>query len=156
MTGILCDRRAPVTIGMVVMNIARPAMTDGLESAAMTKRTIVVVEMRILKVFIRSDKEGQNKKRAHQRDKILGQKVGLPWLKWYCHVKRRDMGYVGRHVLPIHVSGKRRRVRPMRKYLDVMKEDMQEEGKVFEIRLWRSCCDDHREEEPPKLSLTCR
>ena len=50
------------------MTIAKPAMTDGLESAAMTKRTIVVVEMRILKVFIRSDKEGQNKKRAHQRD----------------------------------------------------------------------------------------
>ncbi len=43
-------------------------------------------------------------------------------------MKRRDDDCVGRKVLEIQLSGKRKRGRPKRRYLDVVKEDMQEVG----------------------------
>ena len=45
-------------------------------------------------------------------------------LKWYGHVIRRDQDYVGRKMMEVELPGKRKRVRPKRRFLDVVKEDM--------------------------------
>ena len=60
----------------------------------------------------------------------LGDKLRGARLRWYGHVKRRTEGYVGRRVLKMEVPGKRRRGRPRRRWMDVMKEDMKRAGVV--------------------------
>ena len=42
---------------------------------------------------------------------------------------RRDQEYVGRKMIKMELPGKRKRGRPKRRFLDVMKEDM---GKLVE------------------------
>ena len=49
-------------------------------------------------------------------------------LRWYGHVMRRDQEYVGRKMMEIELPGKRRRGRPKRRFVDVVKEDMGEVG----------------------------
>ena len=41
---------------------------------------------------------------------------------------RRDQEYVGRKMMKMELPGKRRRGRPKRRFLDVVKEDMREVG----------------------------
>ena len=58
-------------------------------------------------------------------------------------MKRRDDDYVA---LEMQLPGKRKRGRPKRRYLDVMKEDMQEVGaredEVFTRSVWKVRCGD--------------
>ena len=62
-------------------------------------------------------------------------------LRWYGHVMRRDQEYVGRKMMEMELPGKRRRGRPKRRFLDVVKEDMKEVGvKEMDIKdrkMWR-------------------
>ena len=47
-------------------------------------------------------------------------------LRWYGHVQRKDYGYIGRRMLRMELQGKRKRRRPKRRFMDVVKEDMAE------------------------------
>ena len=47
-------------------------------------------------------------------------------LRWYGHVMRRDQEYVGKKMMEMELPGKRRRGRPKRRFLDLVKEDMGE------------------------------
>ena len=49
-------------------------------------------------------------------------------LRWYGHVMRRDQEYVGRRMMEMELSGRRRRGRPKRRFLDLVKENMGEVG----------------------------
>ena len=49
-------------------------------------------------------------------------------LRWYGHFMRRDQEYVGRKMMKTELPEKRRRGRPKRRFLDVVKEDMGEVG----------------------------
>ena len=59
---------------------------------------------------------------------------------------RREKEYVGRKMMEMELPGKRRRGRPKRRFLDVVKEDMKEVGvKEMDIedrKMWRImiCC----------------
>ena len=57
----------------------------------------------------------------------LGMKMREGRLRWYGHVMRRDQEYVSRKMMEMELPGKRKRRRPKRRFLDIMKEDM---GKV--------------------------
>ena len=54
---------------------------------------------------------------------------------------RKGQEYVGRKMIKIKLSGKRKRVRPKRRFLDVVKEDMGKVGaKVTDVEnrtVWR-------------------
>ena len=52
-------------------------------------------------------------------------------LRWYGDVMRRDQEYIGRRVMEMELPGKRKRGRPTRRFLDVVKEDM---GKLVQGR----------------------
>ena len=52
-------------------------------------------------------------------------------LRWYGHVMRRDQEYVGRKMIEIELPGKRKRGRPKRRFLKLVKEDM---GKLVQRR----------------------
>ena len=80
-------------------------------------------------IFIRSDKNGQYLELVLQRDSTGGMgwrentrgKTEVVW-----HVRRKDDGYIGRRMLRMEVPGKRKRGRPERRFLGVVKEDMTE------------------------------
>ena len=56
----------------------------------------------------------------------FGEKTREARLSWNGHVLRNDDGYIGRRMLKMELPGKRKRGRPKRRLMDVVKEDMAE------------------------------
>ncbi|KAF7697762.1 hypothetical protein HF521_004272, partial [Silurus meridionalis] len=71
----------------------------------------------------------------------FGDKVREVRLRWFGHVQRRDMGYISRRMLRMEPPGRRKRGRPRRRFMDVVKEDMQavgvKEADVEDRGVWR-------------------
>ena len=71
----------------------------------------------------------------------LGMKMREGRLRWYGHVMRRDQEYVGRKMMEMELLRKRRRGRPKRRFLDVVKENMGKVGvketDVEDRKMWR-------------------
>ena len=133
-SGVICDRRLPARVkGKVYSSVVRPAMVYGLETVAVTKKQVEemeVAEMKMLRFAIgvtRKDKIRNEHIRSTVKVERLGMKMKEVRLRWYGHVMRRDQEYVGRKMMEMELPGKRRRGRPKRRFLDVVKEDM---GKV--------------------------
>ena len=53
----------------------------------------------------------------------ISKKVQESRLKWYGHALRREDEYVGKRVMGMEVSGKRRRGRPKRRWLDSIRNE---------------------------------
>ena len=112
-------------------SVVRPAMVYGLETVAVTKKQVEemeVAEMKMLRFTMgvtRKDKIRNEHIRSIVKVERLGMKMREGRLRWYGHVTRRDQEYVGRKTMEMELPGKRRRGRPKRKFLDVMKEDME-------------------------------
>ena len=75
-----------------------------------------------------SDKKGQDKKQIRERN-CENCKAGRQTLEckatWYGYVKRREEDYVGKRMMEIAVPGRRKRGRPMRRWMDFVREDME-------------------------------
>ncbi|KAI5093658.1 hypothetical protein C0J45_16796, partial [Silurus meridionalis] len=107
MTGVICDSRVSARMkGKVYRTVVRPEMLYGLETVALSKR--------------------QEVETAHVGR--FGDKVREARLRWFGHVQRRDMGYIGRRMLRMEPPGRRKRGRPRRRFMDVVREDMQVVG----------------------------
>ena len=76
----------------------------------------------------RKDKIRNEHIRSTVKVERLGMKMREVRLRWYGHVMRRDQEYVGRKMMEMELPEKRRRGRPKRRFLDVVKEDMKEVG----------------------------
>ena len=55
----------------------------------------------------------------------FGDKAKEAKLRWFRHVRRRDAGYIGRRMLKMELPGKRKRGRPKRRFMDMVRKDMQ-------------------------------
>ena len=103
-------------------------MVYGLETAAVTKKQLEemeVVEKKMLRFamgVIRKDKIRNEYIRSTVKIELLGIKMRECRLRWYGHVMRRDQEYVGRKMMKLELLGKRKRGRPKRRFLDVVKE----------------------------------
>ena len=147
-SGVICDRRLPARIkGKVYSSVVRPAMVYGLETVAVTKKQveeIKVAEMKMLRFAMgvtRKDKIRNKYIRSTVKVERLGMKMREGRMRWYGHIMRRDQEYVGRKMMEMELPGKRRRGRPKRRFLDVVKEDMGEVGvketNVEDRKMWR-------------------
>ena len=103
-----------------------------------------VGEMKMLRFAMgvtRKDKIRNEYTRGTVKVERLGMKMRKGKLRWYRHVMRRDQEYVGRKIMEMELSGKRKRARPKRRFLDVVKEDMGEVGTketdVEDSTVWR-------------------
>ena len=147
-SGVICDKRLPARVkGKVYSSVVRPAMLYGLETVAVTKKQVEemeVAEMKMLRFTMgmtRKDKIRNEHIRSTVKVERLGMKMSEDRLRWYGLVMRRDQEYVGRKMMEMELPGKRRRGRPKRRFLDVVKEDIKEFGvKKMDIedrKMWR-------------------
>ena len=134
-SGVICDRRLPARVkGKVYCSVVRPAMVYGLEIVAVAKKQVEEMEVAETKMLrfamgvTRKDKIRNEHIRSTVKVERLGMKMREGRLRWYGHVMRRDHEYVGRKMMEMELPGKRRRGRPKRRFLDVVKEDMEEFG----------------------------
>ena len=147
-SGVICDRRLPARVKeKVYSSVVRPAMMYGLETLAVTKKQ--VEEMKMLRFGMgvtRKDKIRNEHIRGTVKVEWLGMKMREGRRRCYGHVMRRDQEYVKRKMMEMELPGKRKRGRPMRRFLDVVKEDMGEVGMkemdVEDRKMWRKmiCC----------------
>ena len=148
MSGVICDRRVPARVKGKVYKVAvRPAMLYGLETVALTKRQeaeMEVAELKMLRFSLgvtRMDKIRNEYIRGTAQVGKFGEKTREERLRWYGHLRRKDDGYIGRRMLRMELPGKRKRGRPKRRFMDVVKEDMAEvevtEEDTVDRRNWR-------------------
>ena len=148
MSGVICDRRVPARLKGKVYKVAvRPAMLYGLETVALTKRQeaeMEVAELKMLRFSLgvtRMDKIRNEYIRGTAQVGKFGEKTREARLRWYGHIRRKDDGYIGRRMLRMELPGKRKRGRPKRRFMDVVKEDMAEvevtEEDTVDRRNWR-------------------
>ena len=128
-------QRLPARVkGKVYSSMVRPVMVYVLETLAVTKKQVEemkVAEMKMLRFAMgvtRKDKIRNEHIWSIVKVERLGMKMREGRLRWYGHVMKRDQEYVRRKMMEIGFQGKRRRGRPKRKFLDVVKEDMREVG----------------------------
>ena len=114
---------------------------------AVTKKQVEemeVAEMKMLRFAMgvtKKDKIRNEHIRITVKVERLGMKMREGRLKWYGHVMRRDQEYVGRKMMEMESPGKRKRGRPKKIFLVVVKEDMGEVGAkekdVKDSKMWR-------------------
>ena len=144
-SGVICDRRLPARVkGKVYNSVIRPAMVYGLETVAVTKKQVEemkVAEMKMLRFAMgvtRKDKIRNEYIRGKIKVERLGMKMREGRLRRYGHVMRRDQEYLERKMVEMELPGKRKRGRPKRRFLVVVKEDMEEVGaKEMELKIGR-------------------
>ena len=109
-------------------------MVYGLETVAVTKKQMEEMEVEEMKMLrfamgvTRKDEIRKEYIRGTVKVEQLGIKMKEDRLRWYGHVIMRDQEYVGRKMMEMKLPEKRRRGRPKRRFLDVVKEDMGEVG----------------------------
>ena len=122
-------------------------MVYGLETVVVTKKQVEEMEVAEIKMLrfamgvTRKDKIINEYIRGTVKVEWLGMKMREGRLRWYGHVMRRDQEYAGRRMIEMELPGNRRRRRPRRRFLDVVKEDMEEVGakeiEVDDRMVWR-------------------
>ena len=137
-SGVLCDRKLSARVkGKMYKCVVRPAIMYGMETVAVTDKQVGKLEVAELKMVrwalgvTREDKIRNEYIRGTARIAKLGEKIRAR-LRWNGHVKRREVEYVGRRTLEMEVPGRRKRGRLRKRWLDVVREDMESVGVVEE------------------------
>ena len=77
---------------------------------------------------IRKDKISNEYVRGTAKIAKLGDKLRSARLGWYGHVKRREEDYVGKRMMEMAVPGRRKRRRRRKRWMDLVREDMERVG----------------------------
>ena len=115
-------------------SVVRPAMFYGMETVAVTERQVGKMEVAELKMVrwalevTRKDKIRNEYLKGTAKIPKLGDKLRNARLRWYGHVKSREDGYMGKTMIEMAVSGRRKRGRPRRRRMDLAREDMERVG----------------------------
>ena len=118
-----------------------------METVAVTERQMGKMEVAELKMVrwalevTRKDKIRNKYVRGTAKIAKLGDKLRNARLRWYGHVKRRE-DYVGKRMMEMAVPGRRKRGRPRRRWMDLVREDMERRRSrssemEITVALWR-------------------
>ena len=105
-----------------------------METVAMTERQMRKMEVLELKMVrwvlgvTRKDKIRNEYVRGTAKTAKLGDKLWNARLRWYGHVKRREENYLGKRMMEMAEPGIRKRGRPSRRWMDLVREDMERVG----------------------------
>ena len=131
--GVLCDRKLSAKIkGKMYKSVVGPTMLYGMETMAVTERQMGKMEVAELKMVrwalgvTRNDKIKNEYVRGTAKIAKLGDKLQNAQLCWYG--KRREEDYVGKRMMEMAVPGIRKRGRPRRRWMGLVKEDMERVG----------------------------
>ena len=83
-----------------------------------------VAELKMLRFSLgvtRMDKTRNENIRGTAQVGKFGEKTREARLRWYGHLRGKDDGYIGRRMLRMELPGKRKRERPKRRFMDVVK-----------------------------------
>ena len=134
-SGVLCDRKLSAKVkGKMYKSVVRPAMLYGMETMAVTDRQMGKMEVAELKMVRwalgvkRNDKIRNEYVRGTAKIAKLGDKLRNARLRWYGHIKRREEDCVGKRMMEMAVPGIRKRGRPKRRWMDLVREDMERVG----------------------------
>ena len=152
-SGVLCDRKLSAKVkGKMYKSVVRPTMLYGMETVAVTERQMGKMEVAELKMVrwalgvTRKDKIRKEYMRGTAEIAKLGDKLRNARLRWYGHVRRREEDYVGKRMMEMAVPGRRKRGRPRRRWMDLVRENMERvgarEGDEVDRVKWRLllCC----------------
>ncbi|KAI5625361.1 hypothetical protein C0J50_15068 [Silurus asotus] len=104
---------------------------NSVETVALSKRQEVELEVAELKMLrfslgvTKMDRIRNKFYRGTAHAGLFEDKLGEARLRWFGHVQRRDMGYIGRRMLRMEPPGRSKKGRPKRRFMDVLSEDMQ-------------------------------
>ena len=146
-SGVLCHRKSSARVkGKMYKSAVRPSTLYGMETVAVTERQVgkmFIAELKMVRWalgVIRKDKKRNKYVGGTAKIAKLGDNFGNARLRWYGHVKRRE-GYVGKRMMEMAVPGRRKRERPMRRWMDLAREDLNsvgaKEGDEIEWVKWR-------------------
>ncbi|KAI5087616.1 hypothetical protein C0J45_22105, partial [Silurus meridionalis] len=125
--GVISDRRVSVRVkGKVYRTVVRPEMLYERQEVELE-----VAELKMLRCSLgvtTMDRIRNEFIRGTVHVGRFGDKVREVRLRWFGHVQRRNTGYISRRMLRIETPGRRKRGRPRRRFMDVVREDMQVVG----------------------------
>ena len=134
-SGVKCDRKSSAKVkGKMYQSVIRPAMLYGMETVVMTEKQVGKMKVEQLKMVrwalsvTRKDKIKNEYVRWTAKIAKLEVKFRGTRLRWYGHMKRREEGYVEKRMIKMAIPGKKRRGRPKRRCIDLVREDMKMVG----------------------------
>ena len=128
-------------------SVVRPTTLYEIETVTVTERQVGKIEVADLKMVrwtlgvTRKDKIRNEYLRGTAKIAKLGDKLRDARLRCYGHVKKREEDYVGKRMMEMAVPGRRKRGRPRRRWMHLVREDMErvrarEEDEVDRVK-WR-------------------
>ena len=136
---LICDMQSPARVkGKVYNSVVRPAMVYGLDTMKQDYKEVAVTKKQVGEMEVAETKMLRFAMGVTRKDKIrneyirdtvkvewLGMKMREGKLRWYGHVMRRDQEFVRRRMMEIELLEKRKRRRPKKRFLDVVKEGIE-------------------------------
>ena len=149
MSGIICDRKILRKLkSKIYRTVLRPVLLYGAEWLTMRKKEDNLLrrtEMRMLRWILGiSLKDKIRNEEIRRRCGVvdIAEKVRETRLKWYGQITRRDNGEPVRDILELDIKGNRGRGRPKKRWIDCVKEDLNEKELTVDMKKdrigWRS------------------
>ena len=114
--------------------VVRPTIHYEMKKVAVTERQLGKMEIAELKMVrwalgvTRKDKIRNEYVRGTAKIAKVGDKLWNARLRWQGHVKRREEDYMRKRTMAMAVPGRRKRGRRRRRWMDLVREDMEMVG----------------------------
>ena len=144
---VLCDRKLSAKVkGKMYKNVVRPTIVYGMKTMEVTEKQMGKMEVAELKMVrwalgvTKKDKIRNEYVTGTLKIAKVGDKLRNARLHLYGHVERMEIDYLGKR-MEMAVPGRRKRGRPRRRWMDLVRESIERVGarkgdEVYRVK-WR-------------------